>query len=112
MGLYIFLLIWGTIELLIGGIVATQRKLLMIKGIVESFSFINRNFSIEKISDIKAFSRWIGEIVLLEGALYIFLSSASIYFQINIFIVIIFICLIEIFFFNVINKGLNNYTEK
>ena len=112
MALYIFLLTWGIIELAVGGIVSTKRKLVIIKGIVKSFSYLNMNFSIDKIKDIKGLSKWIGEVILLEGALYIFLASASIYFKINVLIVLIFISIIEVFFFNVINKGLENYIEE
>lgn len=110
--LNILLLIWGAIELITGGTVAVKKKLLILKSIVEGFYYINKDFSIEKINDIKSFSKWIGEIVLLEGALYIFLASASIFFNMNILITIIFICIIETFFFNVISKGINNYIDK
>ncbi|WP_322390174.1 hypothetical protein, partial [Clostridium perfringens] len=72
---------------------------------------INNNFNLSEIKDIKLFSKWIGEVVLLEGSLYIFLASASIYFNMNIFIVIVFIILIEIFFFNIISKGIRNFTD-
>lgn len=112
LGLYIFILIWGTIELIIGGIVTIQKKLLIIKGIVESFSFLNNDFALDKVINIKAFSKWIGEVILLEGALYIFLASASIYFKMDILIVLVFITIIEIIFFNIINKGLESYIEK
>ncbi|MGG7214058.1 hypothetical protein ACQPUY_10625 [Clostridium nigeriense] len=108
----ILLLIWGAIELITGGTVAVKKKLLIVKSIVEGFYYVNKDFSIEKIKDIKVFSKWIGEILLLEGALYIFLASASIFFNMNILITIIFICIIEFFFFNVISKGINNYVDK
>lgn len=106
MTLKILLLIWGVIELIIGGIVASRKELLMLRSIVESISFINKEFSIEKITDIKSFSRWLGEIVLVEGSLYIFLSSAAIFFNMNVLMVIIFICIIEVVFFNMIMKGI------
>ena len=110
--LNILLLIWGVTELIIGGVVAIKKELPVLKSIVESFSFINGEFSLEKITDIKGFSRWIGEIVLVEGALYIFLSSAAIFFKMNIFIVIIFICVIEVLFFNIIMKGIQTILNK
>ena len=106
--LNILLLIWGATELIIGGVVAVKKELLILKSIVESFSFMNGEFSIEKITDIKGFSRWFGEIVLVEGAIYVFLSSAAIYFNMNVFIVIIFICIIEVLFFNIIMKGIQS----
>ncbi|GAA0085505.1 hypothetical protein UT300007_19440 [Clostridium sp. CTA-7] len=105
------LLIWGFIELILGITVLLKKKLLLLKVIVESFSMINNNFNLSEIKDIKLFSKWIGEVVLLEGSLYIFLASASIYFNMNIFIVIVFIILIEIFFFNIISKGIRNFTD-
>jgi hypothetical protein len=105
------LLIWGLIELILGITVLLKKKLLLLKVIVESFSMINNNFNLSEIKDIKLFSKWIGEVVLLEGSLYIFLASASIYFNMNIFIVIVFIILIEIFFFNIISKGIRNFTD-
>jgi len=110
--LNILLLIFGVTELIIGGVVAIRKKLSILRPIVESFTFINREFSIEKIIDIKSFSRWIGEVILVEGAMYIFLSSAAIYFEMNIFIVIIFICIIEVIFFNIINKGIQSTIEE
>ncbi|MBD7915926.1 hypothetical protein H9660_12295 [Clostridium sp. Sa3CUN1] len=112
MAVYIFLLIWGAIELVVGGIVSTKKRLIIIRGIVESFSYLNINFSIDKIKDIKRFSKWIGEVILVEGALYIFLASASIYFKMNVLIVLIFISIIEVLFFNIVNRGLENYIEK
>lgn len=112
MFLNILLLIWGVIELITGGTVAVKKKLLILKSIIEGFYYINEDFSIEKIKDIKVFSKWIGEVLLLEGAIYIFLASASIFFNMNILITIIFICIIEFFFFNVISKGINNYIDK
>jgi hypothetical protein len=105
------LLIWGLIELILGITVLLKKKLLLLKVIVESFSMINNNFNLSEIKDIKLFSKWIGEVVLLEGSLYIFLASASIYFNMNIFIVIVFIILIEIFFFNIISKGIRTFTD-
>lgn len=110
--LNILLLIWGVIELIFGGTVAIKKKLLILKSIVESFYYLNKNFSIDKVNNMQKFSKWIGEMVLLEGALYIFLASASIFFKMNILIVIIFICIIETFFFNLISKGINNYMDK
>jgi len=86
--------------------------LLMLKSIIKSFSFINREFDIEQIEDIKSFSRLIGEIVLVEGAVYIFLSSAAIYFNMNIIITIIFICIIEVLFFNIIMRGIQTTIKK
>ena len=112
MVLNILLFIWGTIELLLGGTVALKKKLLMLSSIVECFYFINKDFSIDKIKNIQSFAKWIGEIVMLEGALYIFLASASIFFEMNILIVIIFVCIIEFYFFNLILKGINNYIDK
>lgn len=112
MVLSIFLLIWGTTELIIGSVVAIRKELLFLKSIIESFSYINREFSLEKITDIKSFSRWIGEVVLVEGSLYIFLASASIFFKMNVLIVIIFICIIEVLFFNIIMKGIQTTLNK
>ncbi|MGG7144999.1 hypothetical protein ACQPVP_16275 [Clostridium nigeriense] len=108
----ILLLIWGVIELITGGIVAVKKKLLILKSIIEGFNYINKDFSIEKIKDIEVFSKWIGEVLLLEGAIYIFLASASIFFKMNVLITIIFICIIEYFFFNVISEGINNSIDE
>ena len=110
--LNILLLIWGATELIIGGLVATKKELLFLKSIIESFSYINRDFNIESIGNIKSFSIWIGEILLVEGALYVFLSSAAIYFNMNIIIVIIFIFIIEIAFFNFIIRGIQNFLKE
>lgn len=110
--LNILILIWGATELIIGGFVAIKKELSILKPIVYSFSYINKEFDLEKIADIKAFSRWLGEIVLVEGALYIFLSSASIYFNMNILMVLIFICIIEMLFFNIIIKGIQNFLKE
>lgn len=110
--LNILLLIWGATELIIGGVVAIKKELLGLKSIIESIYFINREFSIEKVTDIKSFSRWIGEIVLVEGSLYIFLASAAIFFEMNILTVIIFICIIEMLFFNIIMKGIKATLNK
>ncbi|MCR1951415.1 hypothetical protein NSA50_10185 [Clostridium sp. DSM 100503] len=86
-------------------------KYLILGFIVESFSILNNEFNVSNIKDIKTFSRWIGEVVVLEGSLYIFLASASIFFEMSIVIIIVFIILIEIFFFNVINKGIKNFIK-
>ncbi len=112
MFLNILLLIWGVTELIIGGLVSTKKKLSILKPIVESFSYINGEFEIEKIADIKSFSIWIGEIVLVEGALYVFLSSSAIYFNMNFIIVIIFIGIIEAVFFNIIMKGIQTFLKE
>lgn len=105
------ILAWGLIELILGIAVLLKKKLLLLGFIVESFSVLNNEFSISNIKDIKTFSRWIGEVVVLEGSLYIFLASASIFFEMSILIVIVFIILIEIFFFKVINKGIKNFIK-
>ena len=110
--LNILILIWGATELMIGGLVTAKKKLLFLNLIVESFSYINKEFNIEKVENIKSFSTWIGETVLVEGALYVFLASAAIYFKMNIFIVIIFICIIEIVFFNIIMKGIQTFIRE
>lgn len=103
------ILLWGTLEFILGITVVIQRDLLLLKFIVESFSVLNNGFSIDKINNIKVFSKWVGEIVTLEGSLYIFLASASIFFNMSIIIVIIFIIIIEVFFFNVITNGIKNF---
>ncbi|WP_291652100.1 hypothetical protein [Clostridium sp.] len=102
---------WGIIELILGITVLLKKKLLILGFIVESFSILNNEFNISNIKDTKTFSRWLGEVVVLEGSLYIFLASASIFFKMNLLIIIVFIILIEIFFFNVINKGIRNYIK-
>lgn len=110
--LNILILIWGATELIIGGFVAIKKELLILKPIVDSLSYIKRDFELEKVADVKAFSRWFGEIVLVEGALYIFLSSAAIYFNMNILMVLIFICIIEMLFFNIIMKGIQIFLKE
>lgn len=107
-----FILIWGIIEVLIGGSVAIRKKLLFLKGVMESIYYIDNKFDISKVKDIKNFSRWIGEAVLLEGGLYIFLASASIYFELNNLIVLLFISVIEVFFFKTIIRGALNFIEE
>lgn len=105
------ILVWGVMELILGIAVLLKKKLMLLGFVVESFSILNNDFNISKIKDIKKFSRWLGEVVVLEGSLYIFLASASIFFEMNLLIIIVFIILIEIFFFNVINKGINNFIK-
>jgi len=95
-----------------GGFVAIRKKLSFLEGVIDSFSYINNKFDISKVKDIKNFSRWIGETVLLEGGLYVFLASASIYFKLNNFIVLLFIAVIEVFFFKTIIKGALNFIEE
>ena len=107
-----FILIWGIIEDLMGGSVAIRKKLSFLEGIMESIYYIDNKFDISKVKDIKNFSSWIGETVLLEGGLYVFLASASIYFELNNFIVLIFIAIIEVFFFKTIIKGALNFIEE
>lgn len=102
---------WGVIEFILGITVLLKKKLLLLGFIVESFSILNNDFNASNIKDINTFSRWLGEVVVLEGSLYIFLASASIFFKMNLLIIIVFIILIEIFFFNVINKGIRNFTK-
>ncbi|MDI9215196.1 MULTISPECIES: hypothetical protein [Clostridium] len=102
---------WGIIEFILGITVLLKKKLFLLGFIVESFSILNNEFNVSNIKDIKTFSRWIGEVVVLEGSLYIFLASASIFFEMSIVIIIVFIILIEIFFFNVINKGIKNFIK-
>lgn len=103
------ILLWGVLEFILGITVVIKRDLLLLKFIVESFSVLNSDFSMDKINNIKVFSKWFGEIVTLEGSLYIFLASASIFFNMSIIIVIIFIIIIEVFFFNVIINGIKNF---
>lgn len=105
------ILVWGVMELILGIAVLLKKKLMLLGFVVESFSILNNDFNISKIKDIKKISRWLGEVVVLEGSLYIFLASASIFFEMNLLIIILFIILIEIFFFNVINKGINNFIK-
>lgn len=102
---------WGVIEFILGITVLLKKKLFLLGFIVESFSILNNEFNVSNIKDIKTFSRWIGEVVVLEGSLYIFLASASIFFEMSVVIIIVFIILIEIFFFNVISKGIRNFIE-
>ena len=102
---------WGVIEFILGITVLLKKKLFLLGFIVESFSILNNEFNVSNIKDIKTFSRWIGEVVVLEGSLYIFLASASIFFEMSVVIIIVFIILIEIFFFNVIIKGIRNFIE-
>ena len=56
MFLNILILVWGFTEIVIGGLVTTKKKLSILKPIVESFSYINADFDIERITDIKSLS--------------------------------------------------------
>ena len=47
--LNILLLLWGATELIIGGVVAVKKDLLILKSIIKSFSFIIREFDIEEL---------------------------------------------------------------
>ena len=96
---------WGLLECCLGAFISLKKDLLMLNPIVESLSFFIKDFNITNIKDKKIFSTWIGDMILVEGALYAFLGSSSLYFQMNNIIILCFIIIIEILFFNILLKG-------
>lgn len=103
-------MVWGILNFILGISILLERKLI-IYIILKSFFLLNKGISLSHTKDVKFFSKWIGEIVVLEGALYIFLASASIFFKIMLVIVIVFVIFIEIIFFNIIINGINDFLE-
>lgn len=103
------LLVYGFCEFLFGVFIWFSKKEALPKMMVESFSVLSKGVNYENIKDKKAFSRWIGELIMLGGALYTFLASSSIFFGISLIVVIAFIVLIESVFFRMVIKGYKNF---
>lgn len=105
------ILFWGLLECCLGAVVSLKKDLLILNTLVESIAFLIRDFNINNIKDKKIFSTWIGDMVLVEGAVYVFLGSVSLYFKMNNIIILFFIIIIEIIFFNILAKGFKNFSD-
>ncbi|GAB6169926.1 hypothetical protein JCM1393_23860 [Clostridium carnis] len=105
------LLTWGLVVFLLGALMRFRKNESIAKMIMESYYIFSSEFGYNDIKDKKIFSNWIGDVIIIEGALYTFLASAAIYFKINLLVIIAFIILIEIFFFKVISNGIKNFFE-
>lgn len=103
------LLVYGFCEFLFGAFFWFNKKESIVKTMIETFGIFSGDINYEDIKDKKAFSRWVGEVIIMGGSLYTFLASASIFFEINVVVVIAFIALIEIIFFKIIFKGYRKF---
>ena len=105
------ILFWGLLECCLGAVVSLKKDLLILNTLVESIAFLIRDFNINNIKDKKIFSTWIGDMVLVEGAIYTFLGATSLYFKMNNIIIVFFIVIIEIIFFNILIKGFKSFSN-
>lgn len=105
------ILFLGLLECCLGAIISLKKEIIVIGTVVENMNFFIKDFDIDNIKDKKLFSTWIGDIILVEGAIYTFLGAASLYFKMNNLIVVFFIIIIEVIFFNILISGFKNFNK-
>lgn len=100
------LLIVGIFEILlgIGFYISKNKRFLNI--ISEFYIAFNKGVNLENIENKNRITKFLGQTIALEGGMYLFLGSVSIYTKMNFFITIILIIIIELTFFNVIKLSL------
>lgn len=105
------ILFWGLLECCLGVMISLKKELLILSNVVKNMSLFIKDFSIEDIKDKKLFSTWVGDMILVEGAIYTFLGATSLYFKMNDIIIVFFIVIIEIIFFNILIKGFKSFSK-
>ena len=105
------ILFLGLLECILGIIISLKKELIVIGTIIENMNLIIKDFDVDNIKDKKLFSTWMGDIILVQGAIYTFLGAASLYFKMNNLIVVFFIIIIEIIFFNILITGFKNFNK-
>lgn len=102
-------LLYGLLEFIFGCFLWFKKSENIVRVFVESISIFSSNIKYSEIENKAMLSRWIGEIIMITGCLYIFLASVSITFGINNLIIILFIIAIEGFFIRVILNGCKKF---
>lgn len=97
------LLIVGVFEILLGICFYINKNKRFLNMISEFYLALNKAGDIEEKSRI---TKFLGQTISLEGGMYLFLGSISIYTKMNFWIIIILIVVIEFTFFNIIKSGL------
>lgn len=100
------LLIVGILEILLGiGFYISKNKK-FVNTISEFYLLFNKGVNLENIENKNRITKFLGQTISLEGGMYLFLGSISIYTKMNFLITIILIIIIEITFFNIIKSSL------
>lgn len=105
------ILFWGLLECCLGVIISLKKDVLILKNVFGKIVLFTKDFNINDIEDKSTFSTWIGDMILVEGAVYTFLGATSLYFQMNNLIIVFFIIIIEVIFFNILIKGFKNFNN-
>ena len=100
------LLVVGIFEILLGISFYLNRNKSFLDAISKMYITFNKKVTLEKIENKHIITKFLGQTIALEGGLYLFLGSVSIYTKMNFFITMVLIVIIEITFFNIIKSNL------
>ena len=100
------LLIAGIFEILLGIGFYINKNKKFINTISEFYLAFNKGVNLENIENKNRIIKFLGQTIALEGGMYLFLGSVSIYTKMNFLITIILIIIIELTFFNIIKLSL------
>lgn len=106
------LLIIGIFEILLGIIFYLNKNKSFLDIIYKIYTTINKNVILEEIEDKYIITKSLGQTIAIEGGIYFFLGSVSLYTKMSFFTTIVLIVIIEITFFNIIKSNLKKYKFK
>lgn len=100
------LLIVGIFEILLGISFYINKNKRFINIISEAYIAFNKGVNLEDFENKNRIIKFLGQTIALEGGMYLFLGSVSIYTKMSFLITIILIIIIEFTFFNIIKSSL------
>ena len=100
------LLVVGIFEILLGISFYLNKNKSFLDTIYKMYITLNKKVTLEEIEDKYVITKFLGQTIAIEGGLYFFLGSVSLYTKMNFFITMVLIIIIEITFFNIIKSNL------
>lgn len=102
------LLVVGIFEILLGISFYLNRNKSFLDTIYNMYINFNKKSILEEVEEKNIITKFLGQTIAIEGGLYFFLGSVSLYTKMDFFITIVLIVVIEITFFNIIKLNFKN----
>lgn len=105
MGVKYFLVLYGIVEFLFGVYICKSKNTYILKLLIEGFNGRDE-IDFDNITFKKDYAKWSGEMILMGGAIYIFIASVALSFEFSSLLTFILILVIEL---KIFKKIINEY---
>lgn len=104
MGFKYFLVLYGVVEFIFGVYICISKNVTILRLLVEGL-YGKEELDFDSITLKKEYAKWAGELILVGGAIYTFLASLTLKYDLSSLITFLLILMIELKIFKYIVKG-------